>query len=106
AGCRELRGCAATPEALVQRGEQRRAIRLVRKVTMRPDVVKRMCGWIERRRREHQIERPAARGGLHPLALVGLGPRQDVTPGDHVRSEEHTSDLQSRENLVCRLLLE
>src|SRR5436309_9565078 len=30
--------------------------------------------------------------------------------GDHpripVRSEEHTSELQSRENLVCRLLLE
>src|SRR5690606_41921235 len=26
--------------------------------------------------------------------------------GGHVRSEEHTSELQSRENLVCRLLLE
>src|SRR5690606_39515944 len=25
---------------------------------------------------------------------------------DHSRSEEHTSELQSRENLVCRLLLE
>src|SRR5690606_34386743 len=25
---------------------------------------------------------------------------------DNVRSEEHTSELQSRENLVCRLLLE
>src|SRR5690606_41306326 len=24
----------------------------------------------------------------------------------HVRSEEHTSELQSRENLICRLLLE
>src|SRR5690606_40938329 len=24
----------------------------------------------------------------------------------HFRSEEHTSELQSRENLVCRLLLE
>src|SRR5690606_12230229 len=24
----------------------------------------------------------------------------------HIRSEEHTSELQSRENLVCRLLLE
>src|SRR5690606_41411858 len=28
----------------------------------------------------------------------------DAQPGD--RSEEHTSELQSRENLVCRLLLE
>src|SRR5690606_41463447 len=27
-------------------------------------------------------------------------------PGLHLRSEEHTSELQSRENLVCRLLLE
>src|SRR2546430_3843428 len=26
--------------------------------------------------------------------------------GDHVRSEEHTSELQSQSNLVCRLLLE
>src|SRR6266511_5297845 len=26
--------------------------------------------------------------------------------GGHGRSEEHTSELQSRENLVCRLLLE
>src|SRR5690606_6268690 len=28
------------------------------------------------------------------------------TPGNEMRSEEHTSELQSRENLVCRLLLE
>src|SRR6266511_5620703 len=27
-------------------------------------------------------------------------------PGVRSRSEEHTSELQSRENLVCRLLLE
>src|SRR5690606_41918356 len=27
-------------------------------------------------------------------------------PGCRYRSEEHTSELQSRENLVCRLLLE
>src|SRR5690606_40076018 len=29
-----------------------------------------------------------------------------VTQGEDRRSEEHTSELQSRENLVCRLLLE
>src|SRR5436309_8749692 len=29
----------------------------------------------------------------------------NIKPG-RVRSEEHTSELQSRENLVCRLLLE
>src|SRR5688572_31709685 len=27
-------------------------------------------------------------------------------PGRHLRSEEHTSELQSQSNLVCRLLLE
>src|SRR2546430_8382857 len=27
-------------------------------------------------------------------------------PGDDIRSEEHTSELQSQSNLVCRLLLE
>src|SRR5690606_39295401 len=31
---------------------------------------------------------------------------QDATSLDVLRSEEHTSELQSRENLVCRLLLE
>src|SRR3712207_7120728 len=29
-----------------------------------------------------------------------------ILPGDKVRSEEHTSELQSRQYLVCRLLLE
>src|SRR5690606_23596218 len=45
---------------------------------------------------------PAARGVQHRrLAAVG---RRPLVPGR--RSEEHTSELQSRENLVCRLLLE
>src|SRR5690606_39529089 len=36
---------------------------------------------------------------------VGLIPPSFATP-NQLRSEEHTSELQSRENLVCRLLLE
>src|SRR5690606_41067942 len=32
--------------------------------------------------------------------------RMEEHEADRVRSEEHTSELQSRENLVCRLLLE
>src|SRR5690606_39340688 len=36
---------------------------------------------------------------------VGVVGRAEGT-AQHVRSEEHTSELQSRENLVCRLLLE
>src|SRR3712207_7407484 len=35
------------------------------------------------------------------LARKGVGPA-----ADDVRSEEHTSELQSRQYLVCRLLLE
>src|SRR2546430_7254168 len=38
-----------------------------------------------------------ARGGLH---------EQPDLPMPGVRSEEHTSELQSQSNLVCRLLLE
>src|SRR5690606_40723564 len=42
-------------------------------------------------------------GSSHPLAG---GPRRRQVPVHPARSEEHTSELQSRENLVCRLLLE
>src|SRR5690606_41712396 len=35
-----------------------------------------------------------------------LGVRAVLSHGPILRSEEHTSELQSRENLVCRLLLE
>src|SRR5258708_17541953 len=41
---------------------------------------------------------------LHCLRRVGLGKLQFVKPP--VRSEEHTSELQSPDHLVCRLLLE
>src|SRR5690606_40545458 len=43
------------------------------------------------------------------LALNLRSPEQSPRATEHVaqvRSEEHTSELQSRENLVCRLLLE
>src|SRR3712207_7873566 len=33
-------------------------------------------------------------------------PRSTARPTDPARSEEHTSELQSRQYLVCRLLLE
>src|SRR5690606_39940816 len=59
--------------------------------------------------------------GQQPVIVPGLGHvvggarlhqlhrRFEVCPAgqqDDGRSEEHTSELQSRENLVCRLLLE
>src|SRR2546430_12712472 len=38
------------------------------------------------------------------LPRLRVAPGGDVEPGE--RSEEHTSELQSQSNLVCRLLLE
>src|SRR5690606_17153412 len=49
-----------------------------------------------------------AETGLHGGGFYG-GRRVDARGGKRAagcRSEEHTSELQSRENLVCRLLLE
>src|SRR2546427_5080630 len=37
---------------------------------------------------------------------VDQGPQHGQGDGPHGRSEEHTSELQSQSNLVCRLLLE
>src|SRR5690606_39634454 len=40
-------------------------------------------------------------------ALIDMARNPDAALGGQIRrSEEHTSELQSRENLVCRLLLE
>src|SRR2546427_2398962 len=36
---------------------------------------------------------------------IGVGDERQIAVGGH-RSEEHTSELQSQSNLVCRLLLE
>src|SRR5690606_42020139 len=52
--------------------------------------------------------------GRHENHMAGMRqPPADIEPGqarhsdvEEGRSEEHTSELQSRENLVCRLLLE
>src|SRR5207302_2722933 len=47
-----------------------------------------------------------------PLRIIrrstpaGSAPKAKRIPKGMARSEEHTSELQSRENLVCRLLLE
>src|SRR5690606_40900242 len=65
-----------------------------------------------RRRREHA--RTAARRASAPCASPRCSApasrrnraRVRSTPRTGTRSEEHTSELQSREKLVCRLLLE
>src|SRR2546427_4431981 len=40
--------------------------------------------------------------GLRPAGVAA----RTMVPIRHTRSEEHTSELQSQSNLVCRLLLE
>src|SRR2546422_7475000 len=44
--------------------------------------------------------------GLCQMAIFGRKPYAIFKHPDHHRSEEHTSELQSRLHLVCRLLLE
>src|SRR5690606_39868884 len=48
---------------------------------------------------------PSGADRLHRRGRGDRG-RRRTRMGRWVRSEEHTSELQSRENLVCRLLLE
>src|SRR3712207_9004254 len=55
---------------------------------------------VDRHRLPRELEQHAALG---PGQLAGLEPARPLL-GD--RSEEHTSELQSRQYLVCRLLLE
>src|SRR5690554_7135286 len=49
---------------------------------------------------EYQVDPPA----MPPASEATLTPVYPLTEG--IRSEEHTSELQSRPHLVCRLLLE
>src|SRR2546430_12006034 len=48
---------------------------------------------------------PSQIDGRQVPAVTGIHTRRD-RDGQHHRSEEHTSELQSQSNLVCRLLLE
>src|SRR5690606_42144240 len=44
--------------------------------------------------------------GKCPESMMPTSCSRACSPPRELRSEEHTSELQSRENLVCRLLLE
>src|SRR5690606_41239608 len=57
---------------------------------------------------EHQRDRCDGRDGRREHPLASTLAQLLAVPGEREleRSEEHTSELQSRENLVCRLLLE
>src|SRR2546422_8321782 len=53
--------------------------------------------------RRHSSWSPTASASTSPRASGRAAPRLEA---DGLRSEEHTSELQSRLHLVCRLLLE
>src|SRR5690606_39976693 len=68
----------------------------------------RTVGGRQRAGHHHRAGRHAAVEDFARGAVVDLGAlREEDSHGQHHgRSEEHTSELQSREKLVCRLLLE
>src|SRR5207253_8038495 len=74
--------------------------------------VRREVGRVRRCRRGQLVGRPQARCSRAWCRRAQAGQsggrweRPRGPPGSPVRSEEHTSELQSRGHLVCRLLLE
>src|SRR5690349_23965330 len=58
------------------------------------------------RRRFTQLVAPTQDAARAIVAEVRGGQSLDVAAREKGRSEEHTSELQSRRDLVCRLLLE
>src|SRR5690606_41544675 len=62
---------------------------------------------VDERRARHQHRRANRRQAVAVAVVeVEAHPARDGLRIGEARSEEHTSELQSRENLVCRLLLE
>src|SRR3712207_7961130 len=60
---------------------------------------------VERVDRHHRGDRPERLLRRHPRVRGNAGQHRGL-PVQVRRSEEHTSELQSRQYLVCRLLLE
>src|SRR5207302_10894236 len=59
----------------------------------------------ESRQPRHSVSPPRPEDAPGPRSRLPSCARL-IRPNMRARSEEHTSELQSRENLVCRLLLE
>src|SRR2546430_11355798 len=64
------------------------------------------CRWPYRQMPLPDFCRAAQGLGLAGVDLLGADEWETVREHGLVRSEEHTSELQSQSNLVCRLLLE
>src|SRR3712207_8466756 len=69
-------------------------------------------GMVEEFGEDRVVDTPISEAGYVGLctgaALMGMRPIAELQFSDFIthRSEEHTSELQSRQYLVCRLLLE
>src|SRR5438477_3466820 len=66
-------------------------------------------GWARLSQYQFPADRPARAGGrawLQPHSRLPQAAAVQALARSLVRSEEHTSELQSHVNLVCRLLLE
>src|SRR5690606_40703115 len=72
-----------------------------RQIVRTEQMLDEMCATMGGRAAGKVIFNKISTGALSDLEKVNRQARAMVT-----RSEEHTSELQSRENLVCRLLLE
>src|SRR5206468_8905438 len=99
---------AAAPDSSAAAPERpgRRAVRDVAPLAVAA-IATSLALWVSVRPRPEAPARPVAR---FTLVLPPSAPMSDVPAGTTVamspRSEEHTSELQSRSDLVCRLLLE
>src|SRR2546429_1943328 len=85
---------------------RRRILRVMLILLLLPPVLAAVAGWLVAPAYLHPIRRELTpdliRGADASFALT----HADREPFEVRRSEEHTSELQSRLHLVCRLLLE
>src|SRR2546430_7958146 len=65
-----------------------------------------MAGTRNSRRTSSEPNRASAGVAISVCTPIAIGTPPQVIAPMAIRSEEHTSELQSQSNLVCRLLLE
>src|SRR5690348_18121341 len=67
-------------------------------------------GFVEEFGTDRVMDTPLAESGIIGTAIgaavAGMRPITEMQFADFIRSEEHTSELQSPVHIVCRLLLE
>src|SRR5690606_40173210 len=78
---------------------------LIRRKTVALKFIHRLQQFIQHRSRHLIARQPGLQAAQLSPGLFNAGGIM-IAEGQIERSEEHTSELQSRENLVCRLLLE